>query len=87
MNFIAIDFETANHLRSSACQVGLAKVENGTVVETRSFYIRPIPDYYETMNIRIHGIRPEQTQDAPSFETLWRETMASYLEGYRRIMR
>jgi pimeloyl-ACP methyl ester carboxylesterase len=34
MDFIAIDFETANHLRSSACSIGIAVVKNSEIVET-----------------------------------------------------
>lgn len=29
INFVAIDFETANNFRSSACSIVMAKVENG----------------------------------------------------------
>ena len=33
MNFIAIDFETANEKRASACSLGLTIVENGQVTK------------------------------------------------------
>lgn len=33
MKFTAIDFETANHKRESACSVGLVRVENEKVVD------------------------------------------------------
>ena len=33
MNFVAIDFETANFKRQSVCSVGLAIVENFEVVK------------------------------------------------------
>ena len=31
MDFIAIDFETANNLRSSVCSVGIVQVKNGKI--------------------------------------------------------
>lgn len=42
MKFIAIDFETANVSKTSACSLGITFVENGKVVETKHFYIRPL---------------------------------------------
>ena len=33
MNFVAIDFETANYARDSACAVGLVKVVGGEIVD------------------------------------------------------
>ena len=41
MDFIAIDFETANHRRHSACAVGIVTVRDGKVVDRFSTLIRP----------------------------------------------
>lgn len=81
MDFIAIDFETANHNRSSACQVGLAKVVNRKIVNTKSFFIKPEPNYYEPINVRIHGIDERKTDHAPSFSELWESELKDYLSG------
>ena len=32
MNFIAIDFETANEKRNSPCSIGIIVVKNGNIV-------------------------------------------------------
>lgn len=80
MDFIAIDFETANHLRSSACSIGIAVVKNSEIVETRSFYIKPTPNYYAPINSRIHGISERQTDSAPSFLDLWNLELRRYFE-------
>ena len=85
MNFIAIDFETANHHRSSACQLGLAKVVRNEVVETKCFYIRPVPDFYEPINKRVHGIDETMTADAKDFKTLWNEFLRDYLNGWKLV--
>jgi DNA polymerase III subunit epsilon len=72
-NFVAIDFETANRSRGSVCSVGLVVVENLRIVETVSRLIKPYPNYYERMNVSIHGIRPEMTEHEKTFEELWPE--------------
>jgi DNA polymerase-3 subunit epsilon len=41
MNFLALDFETANYYRDSACALGLVRVENNEIVDRASFLIRP----------------------------------------------
>lgn len=73
MNFTAIDFETANRERSSACQIGLVVVENGTVINEFSSFIRPtITDYFlKEFTDNIHGITYEMVKDAPTFYELW----------------
>lgn len=67
--FIAIDFETANHSRNSACALGIALVEKGKIVEKASFLIRPPVNYFCFTDI--HGITWEDVKDKPSFETIW----------------
>ena len=67
--FVAIDFETANHRRDSACAVGLATGCNGRIVASHTYAIRPpTPQFSFT---RIHGVRWEDVRDAPTFGDLW----------------
>ena len=67
--FVAIDFETANHHRDSACAVGLAAGHDGRIVLAQSFLIRPpTPQFTFT---GIHGLRWEDVCDAPTFGELW----------------
>ena len=40
--FIAIDFETANPKRVSACALGYAKVCNCQILETNGYLIKPV---------------------------------------------
>ncbi|GAA4282706.1 hypothetical protein GCM10022261_02370 [Brevibacterium daeguense] len=58
MNFVSIDFETANRRRASVCQVGLAKVRDGRIEATDSWYVVPPTglDSFDPFNIGIHGI-------------------------------
>ena len=79
MDFVALDFETANHRRDSACELGVAVVADGTLIESRSWLIRPQPNWFHPMNTRIHGIDAEQASDKPTFDQVWEEAK-HYLE-------
>jgi DNA polymerase-3 subunit epsilon len=70
-SFTAIDFETANHKRSSACSIGLVKVENGEIVDSFTSLIKPEPCDFNRFNIGIHGIRPIDVKDAPTFQEIY----------------
>jgi DNA polymerase-3 subunit epsilon len=76
---IAIDFETANEQRGSACSVGLAWVEEGKVVRVEERLIRPRDMRFSSFNIAIHGIRPEHVEDAGEFP----EVMDEFIEDFR----
>lgn len=76
---IAIDFETANEQRGSACSVGLAWIEDGRVTRVEERLIRPRDMRFSGMNIAIHGIRPEHVEDAPEFP----EVMDEFHEDFR----
>ncbi|MWC28887.1 helix-turn-helix domain-containing protein [Paenibacillus sp. MMS18-CY102] len=79
MDFVAIDFETANSNRSSACSVGLVEVQNGLIVSEQSWLIDP-KQHFDGMNIGVHGITPSMVAGKPSFEQLW-PTLQPMLEG------
>ena len=73
MNFTAIDFETANSKRSSACAIGIMVVENGKIVKEITRLIKPEPYYFDYHNIRVHGITQEMVDDEVTFDELWSE--------------
>ncbi len=70
-SFTAIDFETANYARHSICQIGLARFENGRVVHTINQLVKPPGNEYNYYNVRVHGITPDKTEDAPDFDAVW----------------
>jgi len=80
MTVLALDFETANERRDSACAVGLAWIADGRVVRRESHLIRPPEMRFSPGNIRVHGILPANVADAPDFAT----AMAPYLQDLRR---
>jgi DNA polymerase-3 subunit epsilon len=73
VEFIAIDFETANAKRASLCSVGLVHVKNGEAVDSLYSLIKPPSgfDNFEPINIGIHGITPEMIKGEPSFDEFW----------------
>ena len=73
MNFVALDFETANYRRESVCEMGIAVVENGQVTETRSWRIRPKQNWFHYGNIRVHGITADDVANEPEFDNVWQE--------------
>ncbi|ATN34843.1 DNA polymerase III subunit epsilon [Rhizobium sp. ACO-34A] len=79
---IAIDFETANEERGSACSVGLAFIEDGKVVRVEERLIRPKSMRFSSFNIAIHGIRPEDVEDAGEFP----EVMDEFADDFADAM-
>jgi DNA polymerase-3 subunit epsilon len=71
MRYVAIDFETANNDPTSACSVGLAKMEDGKIIDSFYSLILPPSRYFSPMNISIHGICPEDVAQAPEFDRIW----------------
>lgn len=72
-SFTAIDFETAHGKRWSICQVGLVRVENSIITDQLSILVQPPNNFYWDRFIDIHGIDPEQTASAPSFNKIWHQ--------------
>ena len=69
-DFIAIDFETANPQRVSACAIGYAKVSDYKIIETKGHLIKPIGGHAPFQS-KIHGIKDEHTFDKPYFGDLF----------------
>lgn len=72
MNFLAIDVETANLDSSSICQIGIAEFKNGEIIDKWSVLINP-DDYFDPLNIAIHGITENQVKNAPVFKDIYPE--------------
>lgn len=66
LDYVAIDFETANSSSASACSVGLVKVHDGRVVDKAGWLIKPPlgHDSFSEWNTRIHGIERHHVSDA-----------------------
>lgn len=71
MEYVAIDFQTANRLRVSACAIALVTVKDGQIVD--SFYSLICPDilHFDEENKALHGITEDMVKDKPYFADLW----------------
>lgn len=71
--FVAIDFETADPKRDSACAVGIVVVDKGEIVDRAYRLIRPPRKKFNPFCVRVHGIHWEDVCDEPSFGEIWPE--------------
>ena len=72
LDYIAIDFETANYYKNSACSVGLVRLIDGKETDSVYSLIHPtkmyfIPEWTET----IHHISYDDVRDKPYFPEVW----------------
>ena len=65
-DFVAIDFETANEKRDSACAIGLALVVHGQLEFSAHYLIHPREMRFADTNILIHGITEVDVESAPT---------------------
>lgn len=81
-SFCGIDFETANEFRGSPCAVGLTRVVDGEIVDTRKLLMRPPSryDWFDGFNTSIHGITPEMVAGEPRFSRRLPEIVA-FVDG------
>lgn len=70
MNFVSIDFETANAKRNSACSLALTVVRNDQIVDELYSLINPQAPFH-WRNTQIHGLRTQDVAEAPTFSELW----------------
>jgi DNA polymerase-3 subunit epsilon len=79
MEFVAIDFETANSDMASVCQVGIAEFQEGCITKEWKSYINP-EDYFDPINVSIHGIDEKIVRDAPALPDI-SDQLYEYLNG------
>lgn len=81
-DFIAIDFETANEKRISACALGIVFVKNDSIVNEEYYYIKPPKGQdFKQRNIDIHGIIPEDVKNSESFDYYWKSGLNEYFNN------
>ncbi|MBQ8089760.1 MAG: 3'-5' exoribonuclease [Pyramidobacter sp.] len=82
IDFIAVDFETANSDFASACAMGAVLVHDGEIADEYYSLIRPPEGYddFSVFNTAIHGITEDDVKDAPEFPEVWGKVAGS-VEG------
>lgn len=77
MDFIALDLETATAEPDSPCELGMAVVRDGVLREVRTWLIKPrCWPHFSPWNVAVHGIRPQDVEDAPRWDEIWDEVSA-----------
>ena len=69
VEFVALDFETANADMSSICQIGLVHFKDGLLNEEWKTYVDP-EDFFDEINVSIHGIDNVTVKGAPKFQDI-----------------
>ncbi len=72
MEFVALDFETANADLSSVCQVGAVVFKDGEPVSTFASLVDP-DDFFDPVNVSIHGIDEDTVRGSPRFTSVHRD--------------
>jgi len=79
MDFVAIDFETADRKTQAICSCALVLVRNGEIKDTKEWLIKPsVETSFDNSNL--HGITYETVMNKPTFDLVWPE-IRSYIEG------
>ena len=75
MNFVAIDFETANEKRASVCAVALILFEDSKITNEYEWIVSPPQhlNYFNPYNVQIHGIKESDIIGKPEFNKVWNE--------------
>lgn len=76
--FAAIDFETADNGRDSACALAVVVVEGTTILRQEHVFIRPPRRQF--LFTYVHGIRWSDVANSPRFCEAW-QRLAPLLEG------
>ncbi len=82
MDFVCIDFETANNNLASACSVGIVGVKDNKISDTYYSLIKPKNLYFNSKNIEIHGITRENVENAPMFNEIWSDINCYFTGDY-----
>ena len=67
MRVVAIDFETANASLASACSLGISIYDEGEIVDTFEWLIKPHSRYNFFTNTDIHMLKEEDVENEEEF--------------------
>ena len=69
LSFNSIDVETANEDRSSICQIGIVRIEDGAIQDQWKTLVDP-EDEFNPWNTYIHGITEDDVRGSPTLPQL-----------------
>lgn len=71
MNFVSLDFETANNKKGCAISIGMAlHDEDGNVLDTYYSLICPYVKFFDGSMTQVHGLNPRDCIASPTFKEL-----------------
>lgn len=70
--FISIDTETATK-NNDVCQLAYAVVENGEIVVSKAYLVKPVGNRYQKSYTNIHGMDSATTEKSPGIAEVWPE--------------
>ncbi len=80
MKYAAIDFETANSTRASACSLGIVLSDGKAVIDSWYHLIRPPIMRFDPNCMRVNHIEPSMVENEPEFPAFY-PIITSLLEG------
>ena len=69
-NFTVVDVETANHDRTSICQIGIVHVNNGVITDEWKLYVNPLQKFSWWHTQKCHGITEEMVAGSPTINDI-----------------
>lgn len=84
LSFTAIDFELATADYNSICAVGVVRVDDGVITEEFFSLVKPPNNKYMWQTTRVHGIKPKDTAESPTFDVLYND-LAPFLKGREMV--
>lgn len=81
LDYIAIDFETANYYKNSACSIGLVRFIDGKEADSCYSLIHPAKMYFvQEWTDEIHHISYDDVRDKPYFPEIWDNLVMPFIE-------
>ena len=68
--YLAFDVETPNSRSERMSAIGIARIENGVIVEESTTLVNP-QQPFDAFNVALTGITPRMARSAPIFPEIW----------------
>ena len=80
INLISFDVETSTKHNNSICQIAIAEIRDGVPTVVFETLVKPPGNEFALELSVIHGIYPDDTESAPTFDQVWPEIHV-YFDG------
>ena len=80
LDFIVVDFETANFDRYSAIEIGLVRFVGGVEVDSMEALIKPPTTYFiQEWTDNIHHLTYDDVKNSPTFDEVWNNEVMPFI--------